>query len=168
MEATLEKMLNYSSLKMTELSMAPVDLTALAERVLLDLRVTEPRRVVTATVQPAMVVCGDENLLRSIMENLLGNAWKYCAGEQVTEITFGMAEGVCYVKDNGAGFDMAIADRLFMPFQRLHGSDTFAGHGLGLAMVRRMLERMGGEVWAEGRPGEGATFYFTVAPPLSL
>ena len=107
-------------------------------------------------------VTGDEALLRSVMENLVGNAWKFSAAKDSTSISFGVQDGVCYLSDNGAGFDMARADKLFMPFQRLHDRESFAGHGLGLAMVRRMIERLGGRIWATGKPGEGATFYFTV------
>ena len=107
----------------------------------------------------------DADLLRVVMENLLGNAWKYTAKSGEARIAFGIAsiDGLraCYVRDNGAGFDMAYADRLFTPFQRLHDQE-FEGIGIGLATVQKIVQRHGGQVWAEGVPGEGATFYFTL------
>lgn len=162
MEATLDRTLDFSEVNLRELKLRPVDLSALAAQVLLDLKITDRRRVVIARIQESVVVTGDETLLKSVMENLLGNAWKYSATKASASISFGMRDGVCYLTDNGAGFDMAQADRLFMPFQRLHDRKTFSGHGLGLAMVRRIIERLGGRIWATGKPGEGATFYFTV------
>jgi signal transduction histidine kinase len=162
MEGTLERMLDYSGANVTDVKIQAVDLSAMVTRILLDLRVTDSKRSIYADIQDKVVVSGDEELLKSIMENLIGNAWKYSAGNPEASISFGMKDDICFVRDNGAGFDMAQSDKLFIPFQRLHHRDTFAGHGLGLAMVRRMLERMGGQIWATGTPGEGATFYFTV------
>ncbi|HBG06871.1 MAG: diguanylate cyclase [Geobacteraceae bacterium GWC2_58_44] len=162
MEATLDRMLDFSEVRLMELKLQPVDLSAIATRILSDLAVTDKRRAVSMQVQEGVVVTGDEKLLKSVMENLIGNAWKYSAGKPESAISFGMQEGVCYVSDNGDGFDMALAERLFRPFQRLHHCNTFAGHGLGLALVHRIIERLGGRVWGAGKPGEGATFYFTV------
>ncbi|WP_246329654.1 sensor histidine kinase [Geomonas limicola] len=165
MEATLNRMLDFSQVRLMELSWQPVDLSRMAQRILADLTITDPKRQLACTIEDGVVVTGDEELLTSIMENLLGNAWKYSAGKGVTSICFGVKDSVFYVSDNGAGFDMAYANRLFAPFQRLHDGKTFAGHGLGLSMVRCMVERLGGKVWGVGTPGEGATFYFTIAPP---
>jgi light-regulated signal transduction histidine kinase (bacteriophytochrome) len=114
---------------------------------------------------------GDVSLLRVALENLLGNAWKFTAREEGARIEFGadsrprpgFLAPVYYVRDNGAGFDQAYADKLFGAFQRLHGQDEFEGTGIGLATVARIVHRHGGRVWAEGRVGGGATFYFTLA-----
>jgi signal transduction histidine kinase len=163
MEATLDRMLDFSEVRLLELNLEPVDLSRIALRILDDLRITDPRRSVTARIAEGVVVTGDRGLLTSIMENLLGNAWKYSAAKPSSAIAFGVADGVFFVSDNGDGFDMALADRLFAPFQRLHDSTTFSGHGLGLSMVRNMVQRLGGQVWGVGSPGEGATFFFTVA-----
>lgn len=165
MEATLNRMLEFSQVRLMALNWRPVDLSRMAQRILNDLAVTDSKRVLEAQVQEGIVVTGDEGLLTSIMENLLGNAWKYSAGKPCSSISFGLKDSAFFVGDNGAGFDMQFADRLFLPFQRLHDGKTFAGHGLGLSMVRCMVERMGGKVWGLGAPGEGATFYFTIALP---
>ena len=163
MEATLDRMLDFSEVRLLELTLEQVDLSRIALRVLDDLRVTDPKRSVTARIEEGVVVTGDRGLLTSIMENLLGNAWKYSAAKLSSDIAFGVQDGACFVSDNGDGFDMALADRLFAPFQRLHDSTTFSGHGLGLSMVRNMVQRLGGQVWGVGSPGEGATFFFTLA-----
>ena len=113
-----------------------------------------------------MVVNGDANLLRVVLENLFGNTWKYSAKNKETLIEFGVTDHkgkpAYFVRDNGAGFDMAHADRLFAPFQRLHPAEEFEGTGIGLATVQRIIQRHGGQVWAEGEIGKGATFYFTL------
>jgi signal transduction histidine kinase len=163
MEATLDRMLDFSEVRLQELKPEPVDLSLLARGILQDLKVTDPGRPVELQVAEGVVAVGDRGLLTSIMENLLGNAWKYSAGKPCSEIAFGVRDGAFYVSDNGDGFDMGHAERLFAPFQRLHDSSKFAGHGLGLSMVRNMVQRMGGKVWGVGAPGEGATFYFTIS-----
>jgi signal transduction histidine kinase len=167
MEETLDRMLDFSEVRLIEITLKPVDLSRMAQRIMGDLRVTDPRRLVTAHIEEGIVVDGDEGLLTSVMENLLGNAWKYSAAKPSSTISFGVADGAYFVSDDGAGFDMAFASRLFTPFQRLHDSSTFAGHGLGLSMVRCMIERLGGKVWGVGTPGEGATFYFTLSDQAS-
>lgn len=168
MEVTLDRMLDFSEVRLKELKMQSVDLSALANRIVLDLRVMDKNRAVSVQIQEDVVVTGDEGLLKSVMENLLGNAWKYSAAKADSSVSFGMQDGICYVSDNGDGFDMALAERLFKPFQRLHKGNNFTGHGLGLALVQRIIERLGGRVWGAGRPGEGATFYFTVSGAASL
>ena len=165
MEATLDRMLDYSEVRLQELTLVPVDLSKMARRIVDDLRVTGPGRSVTLLIEPGVVVVGDYGLLTSIMENLLGNAWKYSSAKAASVIEFGMCDGAYFVSDNGEGFDMALANRLFTPFQRLHDGAKFAGHGLGLSMVRNMVQRLGGKVWGTGIPGEGATFYFTLSQP---
>ncbi|QWV99281.1 GAF domain-containing protein [Geomonas nitrogeniifigens] len=164
MEETLDRMLDFSEVKSALPALQPVDLSLMALRIMSELRITDPKREVSLEIEDGVVVTGDEKLLAGVMENLLGNAWKYSALKGCTRIAFGQNDGICYVRDNGEGFDMAQAGKLFLPFQKLHDGSRFRGHGLGLSMVRRMLERMGGKVWGEGRPGEGATFYFTLPP----
>src|SRR5690606_2850745 len=107
-------------------------------------------------------VDGDATLLRNLLANLLGNAWKFTRGSEDGRIEFGTQAGEFFVRDNGAGFDQQYVDKLFRPFQRLHDQEQFAGHGIGLASVKRIVERHGGTIRAEGREGEGATFYFTL------
>ena len=167
MEATLDRMLDLSEIRQAQLTMRRVNLTRMAHSILTDLRIVDPSRPLVVDIQEGVVVTGDEKLLTSVMENLIGNAWKYSAGKPESRISFGMRDGVMFVADNGDGFDMAQAEKLFVPFQRLHNDSEFAGHGFGLSMVQRSVERMGGKVWGEGKPGEGATFYFTVQDPAA-
>jgi light-regulated signal transduction histidine kinase (bacteriophytochrome) len=120
-------------------------------------------------VEPGLTAVGDVRLVRSILENLVGNAWKFSAGVARAEIVVGAGPvpGEFYVRDNGCGFDMAYADRLFATFQRLHGPDEFPGTGIGLATVARAVSRQGGRVWAQAAPGAGATFFFTLPQAAS-
>ncbi|CAG0997293.1 partial Phytochrome-like protein cph1, partial [Rhodocyclaceae bacterium] len=132
-----------------------------------DLRKTEPGRTVEFVVAAECVADGDPLLLRVLLENLLGNAWKYSRDTALARIEFGFdAEaGAYFVRDNGAGFDMAYADKLFKPFQRLHNPSEFEGSGIGLASAARAVRRHGGRIWAESSPGEGAVFRFTLGAP---
>ncbi|HEX2066722.1 MAG TPA: ATP-binding protein, partial [Candidatus Thermoplasmatota archaeon] len=126
----------------------------------------EPARAVAWHVEPGLACEGDELLLRTLLLNLLGNAWKFTSNvpAPLIEVTrAGDGRAIC-VRDNGAGFDMAYAAKLFRPFERLHTAAQFEGTGIGLATVQRIVERHGGRVWAEGRPGHGAAFYFTLEP----
>jgi light-regulated signal transduction histidine kinase (bacteriophytochrome) len=153
-----------------ELKRTPVDLSGLAHSVLADLRQAEPDRVVDVIIAEHLGTTGDQHLLRLVLVNLIGNAWKFTGRADPATIHFELsredaAERVFAVRDNGAGFNMDYAVKLFEPFQRLHGRGEFDGSGLGLAIVARILRRHGGRVWAEGEPGLGATFYFTVTPP---
>lgn len=146
-----------------------VDLGAMAADVLTQLAEQEPQRAVEWEVQEGLVATGDATLLRMLLENLLGNAWKFTRDSAPAHIVFTASCGVdgatvYRVQDNGAGFDMAYAHRLFGHFQRLHTQDEFPGTGVGLANVQRVAMRHGGRAWAESAPGEGATFYFTLAP----
>ncbi len=111
-----------------------------------------------------MVVRGDGRLIRSVMENLLGNAWKFSARQALAEISFARSAqaDAFFVRDNGAGFDMAYADKLFGTFQRLHGVTEYAGTGIGLATAARVIQRHGGRIWADAAPDKGATFFFTL------
>jgi light-regulated signal transduction histidine kinase (bacteriophytochrome) len=143
-----------------------VDLSGLVALLLDRMREAEPERRVDVRIRPGLTVTADGQLLRIALENLLENAWKFTAREAVARLEFGMTsiggEQAYFVRDNGAGFDMAYADRLFGPFQRLHLASEFPGSGIGLATVQRIIHRHGGRVWAEGMVGHGATFHFTI------
>lgn len=145
---------------------AEIDLSQLCEDIVADLRLTSPARQVTVEVAPGLRCNVDASLMRAAMENLIGNAWKYSARVAHARIEIGTTaidgRDVYFVRDNGAGFDMTQAHRLFAPFQRLHASNEFEGTGVGLAAVQRIIERHDGHIWAEGATGHGATFYFTL------
>jgi PAS domain S-box-containing protein len=163
----IDALLSLARLARAPLRHDSVDLSALAHEVLTTCREREPSRVLEAQVQPGLMATGDQRLLRQVLDNLLGNAWKFSAGEPVTRISFGSetdADGnlVYAVRDNGAGFNMAYAQKLFGPFQRLHSPSEFEGTGIGLAFVQRIILRHGGRIWGESAPGQGATFRFTL------
>lgn len=160
----IEGLLLLSRSTRGEIAMDPIDLSALAETVLARLAQTDRSRRVEWQVQPGLATRGDRRMLEALMTNLLTNAWKYTAGRDPGRIRFFAAEHdgeawLC-IEDNGTGFDMQYADRLFQPFQRLHRQDQFPGLGIGLATVKRIVERHGGSIRAEGRPDQGARFYF--------
>ncbi|WP_298273549.1 ATP-binding protein [Geobacter sp.] len=162
----VDALLSLSRLTRESLNLKEVDLSGIARSVMQEFSHLDPERAVTVRIAEGVTALGDQQLLRSVMENLLGNAWKYTARREGAEIEFGaMEEGgntVYFVRDNGVGFDMTYADRLFVPFQRLHRADEFKGTGIGLATVQRIVLRHGGRVWAEAQPDRGATFYFTL------
>jgi signal transduction histidine kinase len=127
---------------------------------------SDAARTAVVDVQDGLRTRGDSRLLRTLLENLLGNAWKFSAGRNPARITVGQEpDGTFFVRDNGAGFDIARADALFAPFTRLHDDRQFPGLGIGLASARRVVERHGGRIWAESEPGRGSTFFFTLMPP---
>lgn len=165
MSELIDGMLELSRLNHGELLREIVSLSAMAEAVSTKLRETEPARDVSICIQSNIVVTGDRRLLSIILDNLLGNAWKFTAKTAQARIEFGVTErdgkSVYYVADNGAGFDMAYAGKLFKAFQRLHFVQEFPGIGIGLASVARCVRRLGGRVWVESEPEKGATFYFT-------
>ena len=167
MNSMIDALLSLSQLSTRPLACQPVNLSQLAGFVMEELRRTAPQREVTIDVEPGLLVQGDPTLLRMVLENLLGNAWKYSAKVEHGVIGFGSVQQggrrVFVVSDNGAGFDMRFAERLFGVFQRLHSASDFQGTGVGLALVRRIVRRHGGEIWAESAVGEGARFYFTLA-----
>ena len=162
----IDDLLNLSRMTRSEMRRESVDLSALVEGVVEDLRGTSPEHEVDVIVEEGLVVNGDESLLRVALENLLGNAWKFTRDRARPRIEFGTLEHedtpAYFVRDNGVGFDMAYADKLFGAFQRLHSTGEFEGTGIGLATVQRIIHRHGGRVWAEGNIGSGATFYFTL------
>jgi two-component system sensor histidine kinase/response regulator len=166
MSQLIDDVLYLSRVSRADLREQEVDLSSLAGLVLSRLKESEPERRVELKIRPGVVVTGDGQLLRIALENLLENAWKFTAKESDSRIEFGMAhasgEPTYFVRDNGAGFDMIYADRLFGPFQRLHPQNEFPGSGIGLATVQRIIHRHGGRVWAEGLVGQGATFHFTL------
>jgi len=171
----IDDILKLSRVSRHEMRLEQVDLSALAGDVITRLRENSPERNVACTVQPGMTAAGDENLLRVLFENLIDNAWKYTARQAHPEIFFGRADEadprapglersrpIFCVRDNGVGFDMAYADKLFGAFQRLHAEHDFPGTGIGLATVQRIVHRHGGRIWARSEPGKGASFYFTL------
>jgi PAS domain S-box-containing protein len=162
----IDGLLQLSQFGRGELQLVPVDLSALSRRLLEGFAASEPARQVTWEVEPGLQVSADAALMEALMQNLLHNAWKYSATAAKAHIRVyvNLAEGVPHycVSDNGAGFDMARAGKLFQPFQRLHLPHEFAGLGIGLATARRIVARHGGELKAHSAPGEGATFCFTI------
>lgn len=166
MNELIDALLNLCGLARRELHWEKVDLSGIARAVAADLTLTVLERRVCIQIANGISVNGDAKLLRVVLENLLGNAWKYTANRDEAIIEFGLvdidAKAACFVRDNGAGFDMAVADKLFLPFQRLHTDSQYQGHGIGLATVERIIRRHGGRIWAEGELDKGATFWFTL------
>ena len=168
MNAMIDALLALSKLSAQPIARQPVNLTQLAQYVIEDLRRQSPQREVQVHLAPGLQALGDPTLLRVVLENLLGNAWKYSAKRADAQIWFersGHENAMFCVRDNGAGFDMRFADRLFGVFQRLHSANDFQGTGVGLASVRRIVRRHGGEIWAEAEVGRGASFHFSLPVP---
>jgi len=170
MNRLIDALLKFSSMAQVEPRRETVDLNGVAQAVAAELAQGEPARKVEFRITEGISVIGDAALLRVALDNLLGNAWKYTSQQEEAVIELGVTtigeETAYFVRDNGPGFDMADAEKLFVPFQRA-GKAEFAGHGIGLATVERIIRRHGGRVWAEGEPGKGATFFFTL-PELGL
>jgi signal transduction histidine kinase len=166
MAGLIDDLLRLSRAARVPLERRPVDVGALAREVARELERTHPNHRVQWWIADRLEVPGDENLLRVAIENLLGNAWKFTAHAQAPRIEVGRAEvdgaSVLYVRDNGAGFDMARAQRLFVPFTRLHPPTEFSGTGIGLSIVERVVRRHGGRIWADSAPGHGTTFYLSL------
>ena len=162
----IDDLLDLSRMTRSEMRRESVDLSDLAKSFAEELKRSQPERRVEFLIEGGLLVEGDKSLLRVVLENLLRNAWKFTGKQTHARIEFGALEQedkrAYFVRDNGAGFDMAYADKLFGAFQRLHGGSEFEGTGIGLASVQRIIHRHGGRVWAEGRVGYGATFYFTL------
>lgn len=163
----IDDLLRLSRLSTAPLTITDIDLSALAQDITQELRQREPARDVVVNITTGISARGDVQLLHSVLENILGNAWKYAAKTHGAVIEFGVTqqagETVYFVHDNGAGFDMKYADKLFGAFQRLHKPEEFSGVGIGLALAMRIVRRHGGRIWAEAQPDQGATFYFTLA-----
>ncbi|MEQ6340296.1 MAG: CHASE domain-containing protein [Gammaproteobacteria bacterium] len=165
----IDDLIKLSRATRASVNMGPVDLSSLASEIATELSNSFPGQHVDFITHPGIIAEGDRSLLQIVLENLLGNAWKYSSKTPDPRIEFGQIEEsgrvVFFVRDNGAGFDMRYVDKLFVAFQRLHGVNAFSGTGIGLATVQRIITRHGGRVWAESKPGEGATFYFTLSAP---
>ena len=162
----IDDMLTLSRATRSEMQRETVDLSAAAREVAAALKEDQPEREVEFAIADGLEVTGDKRLLEAVLENLLRNAWKFTSGHARAIIEFGVTQGedeqVYFVRDDGAGFDMAYADKLFGAFQRLHSAEEFPGTGIGLATVQRIVRRHGGRVWAESEVEKGATFYFTL------
>jgi light-regulated signal transduction histidine kinase (bacteriophytochrome) len=167
MAKLIEDLLSLSGMNRHELRRSPIDLAAIARTVLARLQRDQPDRTVELVVGEEIPADGDADLLAIVLENLLGNAWKFTGKCPHACIEFGQSAkaggAVYFVRDNGAGFDMTYVDKLFGVFQRLHSASEFEGTGIGLSIVNRIIRRHGGRVWAEGEVGRGAIFYFTLA-----
>lgn len=168
MEELIDDILKLSRLTRAEMKWERVDLSELAKAVVKDLEERDPGRKADWQIKSGLLVKGDRALLEAALVNLLGNAWKFTAHTEHPRIEFGRMrvteekQGVYYVRDNGAGFDMRYVNKLFGAFQRLHTTSEFPGNGIGLATVSRIIARHGGRIWAEGKENEGATFYFVL------
>lgn len=171
MSQLIDDLLNLSRISRSRLARERIDISAEAAAILAELRGPEPTRSVSCEIEPGLTGAADRRLVRILLENLLGNAWKFTSktsGALIRVSARAIGGATIYsVGDNGAGFDMAYADKLFGVFQRLHTSDEFEGTGVGLATVRRIVDMHGGRVWAESAPGRGAAFHFTLEPEPS-
>ncbi len=168
MSEIIDALLSLSRLSRAAPRRERVDLTQLAHEIVDQLRAGDPGRRVEFIAARDLVVEGDPELLRLVLDNLLGNAWKFTSKQPAARIELGRGEAgdaiTYHVRDNGAGFDMALAHKLFAPFKRLHTASEFAGTGVGLATVQRIVRRHGGRIWADSAPSHGATFHFTLPP----
>ena len=167
MTQLIDDLLNLARVSRAKIRLQAIDLGAEVARIAEELKHQEPDRHVRFTIQQPVWATADLTLIRTVLQNLLDNAWKFTSGRDDAAIEFGMTpDGTScsrfFLRDNGAGFDTAYADKLFKPFERLHSADQFPGTGVGLASVRQIVERHGGRTWADGAPGAGATFYFTL------
>jgi signal transduction histidine kinase/uncharacterized RDD family membrane protein YckC len=166
MGSLIDDLLQLARVARTEMRMEAIDLSRIAGAVIDDLRAAQPGRQVVVVLQPGLAATGDERLLRLVLDNLIGNAWKFTGQRDSATIEVGAktesGESVYFVRDNGAGFDMAHAARLFSAFQRMHPAQQFPGTGVGLAIVERIIQRHAGRIWAEAQVDQGAAFYFTL------
>lgn len=166
MSGLIEDLLNFSRSGRAPLKRVKIDLTRLCREVVENLQKSKPDRKADFTIEEGLSVNADPLLIRSVMENLLGNAWKYTNKKEKAEIILKQSESrgvnIFSLTDNGAGFDPANSHKLFQAFERLHSQKEFSGTGVGLATVKRIIERHGGSIWAEGSVGKGATFYWTL------
>ncbi|WP_049763816.1 sensor histidine kinase [Polaromonas naphthalenivorans] len=167
MDQIIDSLMALARVSRSEVAPVAVNLSALARQAERECREREAARQVQVSVEDGLMAQGDAGLLRIVLQNLVGNAWKYSAKRQLALIEVGSqteagGQTVYFVKDNGAGFDMAYAHKLFAPFERLHPASEFAGTGIGLATAQKIISRHGGRIWAGSMPGQGAAFYFTL------
>ncbi len=166
MERYIQDLVNLSKGSLFQLFFEEIDLSNLVEEIAKELQRLEPGRKARFIITPGLAATGDKQLLRIALENLLDNAWKFTGKQPETLIEFGITRNrnveAFFLRDNGAGFDMAYLEKLFQPFQRLHALAEFPGTGIGLATVQRIIRRHGGDIWAQGEVGKGAMFYFTL------
>jgi two-component system sensor histidine kinase/response regulator len=168
MESLIEDLMRLSRVNGADLRRVDIDVSKMVASIVAEFQARDPARHVDTSISEGLHAKADPQLLRIALENLLGNAWKFTQGAQDARIEFGVADadtGVFYVRDNGAGFNAEYAKDLFVPFRRLHTSAEFPGSGIGLSIVQRIIRRHGGSVAAEGSPGHGATFYFSIPMP---
>ena len=162
----IDDMLKLSRITRAEFKRRNVNMSDMIREIAVEHQKSNPDRIVDVIVQEGIMVQGDPSLMQIAMENLMDNAWKFTGKEAHPKIEFGTTvrdgETACFIRDNGAGFEMAYASKLFGAFQRLHTTSEFPGTGIGLATVQRIIHRHGGRIWAEGEIGKGAIFYFTL------
>jgi signal transduction histidine kinase len=172
MASLIDDLLSLAQITRTQLRWTPIDLSAIADHVASELRRREPGRTTPVHVAPEVTARADARMLTIVLENLLGNAWKFTAKHDAAQIWFGIeqqaGDAVYFVRDTGAGFDMKYVDKLFGPFQRLHGNAEYDGVGVGLATVHRIITRHGGRIWADAAVDQGATFFFTLGDPKEV
>jgi light-regulated signal transduction histidine kinase (bacteriophytochrome) len=166
MAQLIDDLLNLSRVSRAPIEPETINLSSLANNVVRDLQQAYRERIVEIAITPDLVARGDQRLMRIVLENLLSNAWKFTSKQEYARIEFGLQDTdhqrTYFVRDNGAGFDMVYANKLFGTFQRLHANAEFPGIGIGLAIVQRIIHRHRGHVWSEGAVNKGATFYFTL------
>jgi light-regulated signal transduction histidine kinase (bacteriophytochrome) len=162
MDRLIDDLLKLSRASRTGIQNSEINLSLMGEQIISELRRAEPDHTVTWVLTPNLMAQGDERLMRLVLDNLLRNAWKFSSKQPNARIELGRVNNEFFVRDNGAGFDMAYAGKLFGVFQRLHSASEFPGSGVGLAIVQRVINRHGGRVRAEGKVNSGATFYFTL------
>lgn len=171
MSQLITSLLQLAKVARQELNKDEIDLTRLSENTINELRIEDPERALVINIQQGMEALGDKDLVQVVLNNLIGNAWKYSKTKSETHIDIGMSEQkgqqIYYVKDNGVGFNMKYADQLLKPFNRLHSADEFEGSGIGLATVNRIIERHHGKIWVESEIDKGSKFYFTLFPESS-
>jgi light-regulated signal transduction histidine kinase (bacteriophytochrome) len=162
----IDDLLNLARTMRAQLSRRRVDLSQIAAIVVKEIAETHPEQEVTFDITPGLAAYADAQLMRAVLDNLLGNAAKFSSKRPDARVEFGwerqLGETVYFIRDNGVGFNMAYASKLFGAFQRLHTTSEFEGTGIGLANAQRIIARHGGRIWAVGQPGQGATFYFTL------
>jgi light-regulated signal transduction histidine kinase (bacteriophytochrome) len=168
----IEGLRTISSVSNAELQMETLNLSEIATRIARQLKIEHPDRQVAFSIASNMLALGDPHLIENVLQNLLSNAWKYTSHHPTARIEFGVISkgegGHYFVRDNGAGFDMKHAAKLFCPFGRLHRNSEFEGTGIGLSTVKRIIERHGGQIWVDAKVEKGATFYFTLPAPSTM